>query len=99
MAKSNESNEVKTLVAAYPILYHTHQYAIGDELPVNDVAMVEAWIEAGTAVWSDGEEEEKPPKAVPKTAEPGLPGKAVSSETDGEDLVGKVPKTPARKKK
>lgn len=98
-SKTADSSEVKSLVATYPILYHSHQYAVGDTLPVNDTAMVEAWIEAGTAVWSDGEEKSTAAKAVPKTAEPGLSGKAAGSETDGDDLVGKVPKTPARKKK
>ena len=39
-------------------------------------------------------------KARPRTAEPGQPGVAVASESeDGENLVGKVPKTTSRKKK
>lgn len=37
-------------------------------------------------------------KAVPETAEAGLEGMAVNGETE-ENLVGKVPKTPARKRK
>ena len=45
-------------------------------------------------------EESEPVKGVPQTAEPGLEGKAASSESeDGVDLVGKVPQTAARKKK
>lgn len=39
-------------------------------------------------------------KAKAVTAEPGLSGQALASESeDGVDLVGKVPKTAARKKK
>ena len=59
--------------------------------------MVEAWLAAGTAVWKDAETP-KAVKARPKTAEPGLPGVAVASETE-DNLAGKVPKTAARKKK
>ena len=36
-------------------------------------------------------------KAIPQTAEPGLPGESGSGEPD--ELVGKVPKTPERKTK
>lgn len=99
MANSRNGGDGVTLIALYPILYHAHQYKIGDELPVNDASMVSAWINAGTAKWKDAtEDESKAVKAVPKTAEPGRSGKAVSTETDGDDLVGKVPKTKARKK-
>ena len=99
MSNAN-SGEGNTLVALYPILYHSHQYKIGEELPVNDADMVAAWIEAGTAKWTDGDEPEpEAVKAVPKTAEPGRTGQASSgSETDGDDLVGKVPKTKQRRK-
>ena len=68
---------------------------------MNDPDMVAAWIEAGTAEWTDGEEgeAEEAAKAVPKTAKPGRTGQASSgSETDGDDLVGKVPQTKQRKK-
>ncbi len=100
MSNAN-GGEGTTLVALYPILYHSHQYKIGDELPANDPEMVAAWLEAGTAEWTDGEEgePEEAAKAVPKTAEPGRTGQASSgSDTDGDDLVGKVPKTKQRKK-
>ena len=90
---------VASLIAVYPILYLAHQYKVGDELPTGDTAMVESWISAGTAAWQGAKPVSKP-KAKPVTAEPGLPGKSVSSEAEnGEDLVGKVPKTAARKKK
>ena len=90
---------VARLIAVYPILYLAHQYKVGDELPTNDESMVNAWVSAGTAEWREGETPVKP-KAKPVTAEPGLVGKAVSSEAEnGEDLIGKVPKTASRKKK
>lgn len=92
-------NPVASLIAVHPILYLAHQYAVGEELPTSNKAMVEAWISAGTAVWRNGDPAPAP-KAKPATAEPGLPGQAVASESeDGEDLVGKVPKTTTRKKK
>lgn len=40
------------LTATYPILYLSHQYKIGDELPTNDPEMVKAWLTAKTAVWT-----------------------------------------------
>ena len=89
----------KILVAVYPILFHSHQYKVGDTLPTNYPDMVDAWIEAGTAVWKGIEDVAPKTKAIPRTAEPGMPGAAVHSESkDGENLVGKVPKTDNRKK-
>ena len=91
---------MKRLTAQQDILFKSKNYAPGDELPTNDAAMVEAWLAAGTAVWIDDEQINTPAKARPATAEPGQPGVAVASESeDGENLVGKVPKTAGRKKK
>lgn len=93
---------MKRLIAVTHILYLCHTYAPGEELPQNNPEMVDAWLEAGTAKWDDGSEPPKTetPKAKPATAEAGLPGAAVGSDSDnGEDLVGKVPETKARKKK
>lgn len=92
-----EGNAV--LTAVYPILYQSHQYKVGEELPTNNPDMVDAWLEAGTAAYISSEDTDKAVKATPVTAEAGLPGEAAASESDGEDLVGKVPKTPARTKK
>ena len=39
------------LIALYPILYHSTQYKVGEELPANNPEMLEAWIKAGTAGW------------------------------------------------
>lgn len=89
----------KVLVAVYPILFLSHQYNVGDVLPTNYPNMVEAWLAAGTAVWKDSEAlKADAVKARPKTAEPGLPGVAVASESE-DNLVGKAPKTASRKKK
>lgn len=98
---AEETEDVpKRLVAIYPILYLSHQYQVSETLPANNPDMVEAWLAAGTAVWVDDKQAETPAKAQPATAEPGLPGVSVSSESeDGEDLVGKVPKTGRRSKK
>lgn len=86
------------LVAVYPILFQSHQYKVGDTLPANYPDMVDAWLEAGTAVWK--KVEAAAPKAKPATAEPGLAGATVSSASEnGEDLVGKVPKTTKRSEK
>lgn len=95
--EETEEDGSKVLVAVYPILFLSHQYKVGELLPTNYPDMVEAWLAAGTAVWADSEAP-KAVKASPKTAEPGLPGVAVASESE-DNLVGKVPKTAARKKK
>lgn len=88
----------KQLIAQQSILFEGKIYNPGEHLPAHNAAMVAAWLEAGTAVWIENKNEA--PKAKPRTAEPGLSGVSVASESeDGEDLVGKVPKTTARKKK
>lgn len=83
------------LTALYPILYHSHQYRVGDALPANDPEMVAAWTDAGTAAWV--RPAGKGPKARPVTADPGLPGQAVPPAAGG-DLAGKVPVVPGRKR-
>ncbi|MCD7862862.1 MAG: hypothetical protein LUG61_04975 [Lachnospiraceae bacterium] len=89
------------LKAKTTILYNSRIYKPGSELPASNAAMVAAWTAAGTAVWVDDDAEKKTVvKAKLKTAEPGLAGKALSSEAeDGDNLVGKVPKTTRRRKK
>lgn len=80
------------LIAIYPILYRSHQYEIGEELPADDPEMVQAWLDAKTAIWQDDTSQVK---AKPVTAQAGLAGQSPNGETD-ENLVGRVPKTPAR---
>lgn len=83
------------LVAIYPILYRSHQYEIGDALPADDQSMVQAWLDAKTAMWQ--EEEVSGAKAKPVTAQAGLTGQSPNGET-ADNVVGRVPKTPARNK-
>ena len=91
---------MQRLTAQTSILFESKMYKPGDELPVKNPAMVEAWLEAGTAVLIDDEQKKTPAKARTRTADPGQPGVAVHSESeDGENVVGKVPKTNSRKKK
>ena len=97
---------MQKLIAKYPILYLSKQYEVGDELIANDPDMVAAWIDADTAEWIDDEEsvdqaevtENAVASATPASAEAGLAGE-VTGEEDGDDLVGKIPKTPARARK
>lgn len=88
---------MKKLIALYPVLYLSKQYSVGDELPANNESMVSAWLEAGTAQWI--ENSLTGINAAPATAQAGIAGDAIGPETDGDDLVGKVPKTPARSRK
>lgn len=91
---------MQKLTAQRSILFENRIYAPGETLPAHNAAMVEAWINAGTAVWIDSDTTSTKVKAKPKTAEPGLPGAAVASESEsGENLAGKVPKTTSRRKK
>lgn len=84
-----------TLIALRPVLYHAHQYDTGESLPVNDPEMTELWLAAGTAIWKEEAEPEKPTaKAIPVTATPGMPG---ISSTGADELIGRIPKTPERK--
>lgn len=79
-----------------PILHCSKQYRVGDALPAGNEALVDAWIESGAAFWDEVDVHEKAPKAKAVVAEPGLSGK--SSDGDPEALIGKVPKTPQRKR-
>lgn len=87
---------MKKLVAIAPILYKAFQYEVGDVLP-DDTPMTETWLENRAAVWKeDDEQPKKAPKAIPMTAEPGMPGLSTTGNPD--DLVGKIPKSPLREK-
>ena len=90
---------MQKLIAQQSILFESKIYAPGEELPTKDAGMVEAWLAAKTAVWINDDAKSTKAKARPRTAEPGLPGAAVASEAeDGDNIVGKVPKTTSRKK-
>lgn len=96
--KESEPEDIpKTLMAVYPILYHSHQYKIGDMLPANDPEMVKAWLDAGTAAWEY--QGEKRPLTKSGVAIPGLPGRAAGPMAErGDDLVGRIPESSPRKK-
>ena len=87
---------MKKLIATHPILYQSTQYEVGRELPAHDSKMVQAWIDAGTAVWK--EEQQDKAKASPAVAVAGLVGVSENGEST-ENLVGKIPETPARSKR
>lgn len=86
------------LIAKVPILYFAHLYEVGDELPLQNQTMIDAWLEAGTAErLEDGQEVKKPakrPKAKMATARPGQIG--ISTTGNEEDLAGRILDTPAR---
>ena len=83
------------LKARTPILFRSTLYGVGDSLPVDDQSMVNAWIEAGSAAWSDDEEIKIAPAiARSVTAQPGMPG--LSSDGDPDALIGRVPARPVR---
>lgn len=46
-----QEEKPKKLYAIYPILFESHQYKVGEQLPTTDMEMVEAWIEAEAAIW------------------------------------------------
>lgn len=84
------------LIALRPVLYHAHQYDTGESLPANNPEMTQLWIEAGTAIWKDEADTEKPTaKAIPVTATPGMPG---MSDKGTDELIGRITETPERKK-
>lgn len=86
------------LVAVSPILYQNKQYRIGDILPL-DTDMQELWIDCGSAVLKEEAEiKGKAVKARSVTAQAGLFGTAVNSESV-ENLVGRVPDTERRRRK
>lgn len=74
------------------------RYRPGDFLPA-DHPDAAAWVEAGSAKWVDANyAPPKYPKATPAVATAGLPGLAIGGEATGDDLVGRVPDTPKRKR-
>lgn len=92
-------DEEKVLLAQTYVLYNSHQYKPGDELPGNDPVMLAAWLEAGTAAWVSVSELISD-TAIPVSALAGLYGSAVSSDSDdGENLVGRVPINAGRRRK
>lgn len=87
------------VIALRPVLYLAHQYKAGDELPASDQGMVDAWLEAESAKVVEDDhkpEKKKAAKAKPAAAQAGMPGESMDGDPDA--MIGRVPKTPARKK-
>lgn len=89
----------KVLKATRLILYRGQLYDAGDELPADDQHDVAEWLKFGSAAWLP-EKSEKALSARPAGAVTGRGGLAAGGEKDidGNDLVGKVPKTAQRSK-
>lgn len=83
---------MKHLIAVSSVLLDNRDYRPGDELPMHNPELVEAWITNGAAVWQDdGEEKKHSVKAKPMTAPVGRSGDACPSAGPDQDLVGKPP--------
>lgn len=91
---------MQKLIAQQHILFESKIYAPEDEMPTHNQEMVNAWLDAKTAVYVNYEEMKISAEACSRTAVPGLAGDAPISESeDGDNVVGRVPNTKARKKK
>lgn len=85
------------LIATTHILYKNKQYRKGDILPL-DTEMQDAWIACGSAAFKEDNVKTLPVKARRVTAQSGLAGTAVNSESDV-NLIGRVPETDRRRRK
>lgn len=98
-ADTPSAEEDKVLVAQVYILYLAHHYRPGEEIPANDLDMVNAWLEAGSVQWVPISEFARD-KAYPMTAIDGMYGTATYSDSDdGINIVGRVPINSARQRK
>jgi len=85
------------LKATRPVLYTSRLYGTGDALPVTDEALVAAWLECGSAVWADDNEDTAThARAIPRSAPAGVTGIAHPSHGPENDLVGRVPDSKLR---
>lgn len=84
------------LIAKEYIQYGYRRYKPGDILP-SEVELANAWVESDSAVWREDAPPTRP-TAKPVTAMPGMPGCAVGGERTVDELVGRVPITPERKR-
>lgn len=82
------------LVAQTYLLVGFRNVQPGELLPTDDADQAEAWVASGAAAWC----EDTPTRyaAAPEAAMAGMPGLAIGGETDGHDLVGRIPFNPAR---
>lgn len=84
------------LVAKSTIFFHNHQYLPGDRLP-EDAEEKNTWIECGSAYETEAVKER--PKAKRASAKAGRTGIARGNLESDENLIGRVPDNPARKRK
>lgn len=96
--ENEHSGEV--LKATRLILYRGRLYDAGDELPADDQHDVEEWLKFKSAAWLPVNPE-RGMTAKPVSAVPGRDGLIANGQKDidGNNLVGRVPKTAARNKK
>ena len=89
------------LIANSTIFFHNHQYLPGEILP-EDAVMKPLWLESGAAheeTVEEAKEHAKAPKAKRRSAKAGLPGEASGDLESDENLVGRIPENPVRKRK
>ena len=84
------------LVAKSTIFFHNHQYLPGDCLP-EDAEEKNTWIECGSAYETEAVKEK--PRAKRAAAKAGVTGIARGDLESGENLIGRIPDNPARKRK
>lgn len=87
--------EMGMLIVKKPFFYKGHAYVPGETLQCDDQEMIEAWERAGSVKTPDEQPQHQKLKARKAAAEAGIP---VEGDAEG-NIVGKVPKTGARKRK
>lgn len=86
---------MKTLIVRKPFFYKGHAYIPGETLQCDDQEMIEAWERAGSVKTQNEQPQHQKLKARKAAAEAGIP---VKGDAEG-NIVGKVPRTGARKRK
>lgn len=79
------------LKATRSVLYQNRLYGAGDELPTTDAALVNAWLDAKSAVWDEEKPVEntaKQTEATPGTAS-GVKQASQSTKTNGSEKASK----------
>lgn len=72
-----------SLIATRPVLYRSSQYRKGDALPADNQAMVQAWLDAGSAKWEE-DAQEAPAPAAPAEPEAEKPKKKPAAKAKKE---------------
>lgn len=85
---------MKKLIALIAILYLSHQYKPGEELPANDPEMVKAWLDAKSAYWKEDQSDQEASTTDGETGEVVTEG-TVSGTEDTNNGVSDTTATPA----